>query len=349
VAFSDGKTTIILGAGASSEAGLPVGRELKSQIERLLDIRYEDGYTRSSGSGEIDSALRLKAQAEGVRDINPYLRACWQVRDAMPQAISVDNYLDAHADDAPTVAVGKLGIAQAILEAERRSMLHIDRSAGREMVDFARMEDTWFNKFVQLLTENCRASDLPGSLSNVSVISFNYDRCFERFVYFALRNYYRMDEREAADLLSSLSIYHPYGLVGCLPWQRQQISTEFGETRRPRNLLEISSQIRTFTEGTDPETSNIELIRRAVADCDQLIFLGFAFHPMNMRLLSSTDNDSAPRASYGTALGLSDADVTIVEREIKGLAGQDIDTVELRNDLTCSALFDEYRRSFTSL
>ncbi|MEW8288594.1 MAG: hypothetical protein AB2697_21640, partial [Candidatus Thiodiazotropha endolucinida] len=45
MAFSEGKATIILGAGASCEAGLPVGRDLKSKIARLIDIRYEEGFT----------------------------------------------------------------------------------------------------------------------------------------------------------------------------------------------------------------------------------------------------------------------------------------------------------------
>ena len=349
MAFSEGKTTIVLGAGASKEAGLPIGRELKSQIARLVDIRYEDGFTRASGSAEIDGAFRVSCRTEGTRDINPYLHACWRIRDAMPQAVSIDNYLDAHAYDRLTVTAGKLAIAQSILEAEKRSSLYIAQGRRGEMIDFGRMEETWFNKFVQLLTENCRASDLPTSLSNLTVISFNYDRCFEQFLYFALKNYYRLEDREITDLLNDFSVYHPYGRVGSLPWQRQQTPIEFGVDPTPQSLLAISTQIRTFTEGTDPQTSSIDAIRGAVASCDRLIFLGFAFHPMNMQLLSSTENESAPRASYGTALGLSKPDRIIVEREIKGLVGQDIETVELRNDLTCSQLLDEYRRSLTSI
>lgn len=349
MAFSEGQTTIVLGAGASSEAGLPVGRDLKAQIARLIDIRYEDGFNRSSGSGEIDAAFRLRAQVEGRRDINDYLKACWRIRDAMPQAISIDNYLDAHADDELTVVAGKLGIAQSILAAEKSSPLYVNRYEGREMIEFARLEDTWFNKFVQLLTENCRLDDLTDSLSRISVVSFNYDRCFEQFLYFAVRNYYRVEAKEAAEILSDLSVYHPYGRVGSLPWQREQTPIEFGSDPRPQNLLDISAQIRTFAEGTDPATSNIDLIRSSVVNCDRLIFLGFAFHPMNMNLLSSEGADHIPRVSYGTALGLSNPDRAIIEREVKGIVGGEIKSVELRNDLTCSQLLDEYRRSITTL
>ncbi|MBI1424776.1 MAG: hypothetical protein GC149_15125 [Gammaproteobacteria bacterium] len=349
MAFSEGKTTIVLGAGASSEAGLPVGRDLKSKIARLIDIKYKDGFSRTSGSREIDTAFRIKLQNENGRDLNPYLHACWRIRDAMPQAISIDNYLDAHANDELTVVAGKLGIAQSILEAEKSSSLYVNRREGREMINFDKVENTWYNKFVQLLTENCRVDDLSNNLANLTVISFNYDRCFEHFLYYAIQNYYRVNSTDAAKMLSSLSVYHPYGRVGSLPWQRQEIPIEFGADPHPQSLLDISAQIRTFTEGTNPDTSSIDLIRNSVAECDRLIFLGFAFHPMNMNLLSSEGAESAPKVSYGTALGLSNSDRDIVEREIKSLTGNDIKKVELRNDLTCSQLLDEYRRSLTSI
>lgn len=348
MAFSEGKTTIVLGAGASKEAGLPVGRELKSEIARLLDIKYEYGHTLISGSNEIAAAFRIKVEAAGKRDINPYLHACWQIRDAMPQAISIDNYLDAHVGDSLTVVAGKLAIAQAILEAEQKSSFFVGRDANPHMIDFSQVEGTWFNKFVQLLTENCRPDALADSLSNVSVISFNYDRCFEHFVYHALQNYYRIGPEDTAAALTNLKIFHPYGRVGSLPWQDDEIPMGFGSEPCPEHLLSISAQIRTFTEGTDPDTSNIDQIRECVSDCSRLIFLGFAFHRMNMSLVSSVQNLRAPVASYGTALGLSKPDCAIVEREIRGLVGMEIESVQLRNDLTCSQLLDEYRRSLTS-
>ena len=37
------KTTIVVGAGASAELGMPVGSELKKTIATKLDIRFSDG------------------------------------------------------------------------------------------------------------------------------------------------------------------------------------------------------------------------------------------------------------------------------------------------------------------
>ncbi len=347
MAFRNGKTTIVLGAGASKEAGLPTGQELKSMIADLVDIRYQYGTERISGSKEIDKAFRLLVKEAGKTDINPYLKSCLKIRDAMPQAISIDNYLDVHAKDEYTIISGKLAIAQAILVSEKSSSFYVD-SRSEQMIDFSSVEDTWFNKFVQILTENCPRESLVESLSNVSVISFNYDRCFEQFLYYAIKNYYQMKPQEVASTLRTLDIHHPYGRVGSLPWQNEETPIEFGANPQAKDLLETSAQIRTFNEGTDPEYSDISMIRESIVNCQRLIFLGFAYHPMNMELLGSEQDDNAPLASYGTAKGLSKPDCEIVEQEIKSIAGKKIGYVQLRNDLTCSQLLNEYKRSLYS-
>jgi hypothetical protein len=72
------RTTLIVGAGASAESRLPVGSELKSQISRLLDIRFEHGYRQISGDATITEALRLAVRQEAPlhADINPHIHAC---------------------------------------------------------------------------------------------------------------------------------------------------------------------------------------------------------------------------------------------------------------------------------
>ena len=52
-------------------------------------------------------------------------------------------------------------------------------------------------------------------------------------------------------------------------------------------VFNLASQIRTFTEGTDPETSNIEALRQCLIESDRLVFLGFAYHRLNMELIEN--------------------------------------------------------------
>ena len=92
-----GKTVFIVGAGASKEARLPTGNELKKAISNLLDIRFDEfGTKQISGDRLITQALRAFVKLQDGRNgnIDPYLDEAWHIRDALPQAISIDNFID---------------------------------------------------------------------------------------------------------------------------------------------------------------------------------------------------------------------------------------------------------------
>jgi len=113
----------------------------------------------------------------------------------MPQAISIDNFIDSHRDDERISQCGKLPVARCILEAESQSTLLVDQSNIYNKLDFGLVENTWFNAFFQFLTENCQKADIPARLQQISIISFNYDRCIEHYLHVALQNYYGMEAK----------------------------------------------------------------------------------------------------------------------------------------------------------
>ncbi|MEK8050900.1 hypothetical protein AACH10_11690 [Ideonella sp. DXS22W] len=342
-------TVFVLGAGASKELGLPTGDELKSAIARDVDIRFKLGHTQESGSYEICEAFRALARKQQQQQgINNYIRACWKIRDALPQAISIDNFIDARSDDPLIAVAGKLGIATSILAAEAASKLAVNPQNGNSAPNFSALSSTWHNSFFQLLTENCKREDLPDRLARVALVVFNYDRCVEVFLLQALKNYYTIDESEALQLLRRVEIHHPYGVVGGLPGLSSGTSTPFGTTPHPTELLAISNEIKTFTEGTDESASHVRRIRELMSQCHRTVFLGFAYHRLNMQLLYKKPSGLLPlnvRNIYGTALSLSASDVGIISHEISRYAETDVGNVQLRNDLTCHGLFREYWRS----
>lgn len=293
----------------------------------------------------MESAVR---QPDGRRDINPHLRAARRIRDAMPQAISIDNFIDNHQGDEKIELCGKLAIVKSILDAEKSSKIYVDPSNNRNGINYARTEACWLNPFTRLLTENCRADQLEERLKSVAFVIFNYDRCIEHYLYYALQNYYKLSETKVAELLNAVQFYHPYGSVGTLPWQGQKNVAAFGGDLRPDSLLDNARQIKTFTEGTDPDSSEVCAIREAVATSGNLLFLGFAFHKLNMQLIcpeaTSMDEISHKRA-YATAFGLSKSDCTAIAAEICSMRGSP--KTEVRNDLTCTAIFSEYTRSIS--
>jgi len=120
------KTLIIVGAGTSCEVGLPSSDELKGKIAELLDIQISDFSKLLRGDRLIYEALRILVKhSDGNRsDLAPYIKAALRIRDSMPLAPSIDNFIDAHNGDEFIERCGKLAIVRSILTAEKQSKLY---------------------------------------------------------------------------------------------------------------------------------------------------------------------------------------------------------------------------------
>lgn len=338
----------VLGAGSSHEVGLPTGDTLKAEIAKLIDIRFEHGFRQKSGDDQIMEALRRHAKNfEQPRDVNRYLEKAWQIKNALPQAISIDNYVDAHSGDEILELCAKLGIAKAILNAERRSAIYRDELSNPQLppVDLA---GTWFHKFFQLLTEGISKRDVAAIFDGISFISFNYDRCLEQFLPTALANYYKLSIEETQKLVEKLKIFHPYGTVGRLPSQlHNDNAVPFGADN-VRDLLSITKELKTFTEQNEDVTA-IQNIHALVRDADTIVFLGFAFHAQNIELLTPKEKCAASKV-LGTALGISRSDLQIVTKQITDMLSVNSAEIqiELRRGFKCTDLLSQHWRSLST-
>lgn len=200
-----------------------------------------------------------------------------------------------------------------------------------------------------MLTENCPANELDARLSSVVLIIFNYDRCIEHFLVHSLQNYHGMHESRAADLVAGMEIYHPYGSVGPLPFGAQRGAMDFGGAPDPQQLLALASDIKTFTEGTDPESSEILAIREHIRNAGKVVFLGFAFHKLNLRLLTPPERGGkvTTRSCFATALGISDSDCDLIRADLAKLLQVPVKDIQVRSNLTCNDLFHEYSRGLS--
>jgi len=94
------KTVIVIGAGASKEVNLPVGAELTGRIAGLLDIQRQ-GARQVHGDTVLLAAIQEAVRRDGPSDgdISAHVKACWRIRDAMPQAMSIDEFMDSNRGD----------------------------------------------------------------------------------------------------------------------------------------------------------------------------------------------------------------------------------------------------------
>ena len=336
---------LVVGAGASKEVNFPIGEELKRKIASAFDFKQNDAFRISGGDPIILEALRSHRDQE-TRD--KLMRAATLVRNGMSQAPSIDNFIHVHRDRPEVAFCGKLAIAQCILSAESNSVLKIDASNTYNKMKFSQLEDTWYNKFFQSFFGQHSFKALPAQLAKLTVITFNYDRCIEHYLFHSFMNYYDISPEEAKELMIQIRIYHPYGSLGDLPWKGTPRSIQFGEQINSQKLIAVTDNLQTFTEGTDEEHSEIMAIRTAIHTAGKIAFLGFAFNEQNLDLLFNSKIEARPLRGvpiYGTAFGLSTSDVTAITNEIATTGRIDRDYIHLEREYKCARLISDYSRA----
>jgi hypothetical protein len=349
------KTVLVIGAGASLEAGLPLGVELANKISSKLKFRYDFGRLVE---GDDQFVYALKHCSKSPEELRRLLGACRRIHDGVQIARSIDNYIDSHRQDLDVAFCGKLAIVDSILESERKSKLWLDETTPKQYFDMQKLSETWYFELADILCEGKSKNELHNIFENLSVISFNYDRCLQQALLLYLNGRYHTSSQESLDIVSKLEILYPYGSVGEFTTNSYDSKLRFGLDMAKHLLVDFSKRIRTYTEQMLDEKFGVK-INSAFDEAKTAIFLGCAYHPQNINLLSAKHSTDDKKV-FGTAIGISKDGITrITERLISsyttlpngfasyehyapGLAASHI---RLHDDLGCGALLRYYRES----
>lgn len=282
------QTLFVLGAGASVEAGFPLGSNLAESLSRDLYFCFEGGRL-TKGDPHMYSELEKVARA-GTLSRDELFQAARQVSAGVQDAESIDNFVDLHTDKTAIQAIAKIGIAVSIARAERQSQLFsFDKNKGEWQVRnsvAAGMQvprQTWYQKFFEVATSGVRASDLDHIFDDVRVVCFNYDRSLEQFLLLKIMSLYSVDATTAAQAVRRLRIIRPYGGLGALPLLGDKQGLEYGQFDHHRDYWKIAENIRTYSEL--PGSDVLLGLTETTAWAKQIVFLGFGFHRQNLRLL----------------------------------------------------------------
>jgi hypothetical protein len=334
------RTLFILGAGASYEAGLPIGVDLAKVIREKMDVRFEHG-NRPIGSGDHD----LYAQIADMhrRDEDAFWHAGRRIEAGLGFAQSIDDFLDQHRSDRYVNLYGKAAIVRSVLEAEARSKLFFQPHVKHDAFDPNKFADTWFAKFMYMLGRGVSRENVSSIFDNARFIIFNYDRCVEHFLFNALKRLYNLSDEETSSIVEEIQIIHPYGVVGSLH------NVPFGTSQT--NYVARAQGIKTYTE----QIAAADVIAQLADEVYQaacLVFLGFAYHSQNMQMLKPQKRINA-NAVFGTAYKMSDSDANIVTHQLVNFLPTNVrvqqrsQMIRLENKLTCAALFDYYAKSLS--
>ena len=342
------KSVIVVGAGASKEFNLPIGSELLYKISDAF-YKSERGYGISDEI--VNSALNIYSSrfkvANPTYGYHKLIQTTQSIRKAIPLSISIDNLIDERKSDDVAVCA-KIAIAKKILDAERDSTIYLNLSYNQSL-NFENSRKTWLNQFFKILKQNCEFKNFHERLAQVKFVVFNYDRCIEHYMYYAIQSAYNVTEDEAKECMKSLDIYHPYGSVGSLPWMGESNPIGFGEDVRPDKLISLIDELKTFTEGIDKKESKISMIRKSIEKANTILFLGFGYHQLNLDLLYSNGikhTNSGLTKYFGTTLGESDSNQSSIHSQLSKLAHISLDQIWLK-DMSAFEIIGEYWRELS--
>jgi hypothetical protein len=115
----------------------------------------------------------------------------------------------------------------------------------------------------------------------ISIITFNYDRSLEAYIHHVLKHRFEKTEDEATKLLKMIQIIHVHGILGEYPKTPYRPSTNSAET------LAVSELIQTVHDFPDNphvfSNDQFKLAHTKIAEAERILFLGFGFHPENLK------------------------------------------------------------------
>jgi hypothetical protein len=208
------QTVFVLGAGSNLEHGFMLGAELKEQISQRLRA------TQTKNVLKLPEFLREVSQSqawvqEKLGDVAA-IRAANKITSGLGGKDSIDDFLDVHIDDLAVNSLGKFTIVDAVLAAERASKLAYDGQYHE--VDEIALKQGAYLYLWKNLTRNLRATELATlndrTKTPLKIVTFNYDRSLEQFLFRALAQTYHLDADRAARIVRGLDIVHVYGSAG---------------------------------------------------------------------------------------------------------------------------------------
>lgn len=357
--MSEKKTVLVVGAGASREVNLPTGLELthhiaeKTNFRRSRDRRGEafnlgDQVLRETLSVHA-SELHRETGVNTAEELRLYLEAGVSISKGMPSSKSIDSFIEKRGDKRIELC-GKLAIVQSILEAEgdklranpdKRNPLYYDHRNETEIKNPESLNETWYSKFYMLLTDGAKFDELGPRFERIALIVFNYDRCIEHYLFHTLRAEYGKSAEEVAELLETLEIYHPYGMVDLLPWQSPEQGTNFGDYKlEDDQFLMLVDKIKTFSEKIR-DVEEVERMRMRVGEAGTILFLGFGFHIQNMDMIRPPISTNR-KVIYATAYTMSKPNRDAIDDRIGAYLGDRQYLTIYVQPKDCVGLFEEY-------
>jgi len=271
------QTVLILGAGASAPYGFPTGRELLINV--VEQLRNQGGFLQTMLSPlrfSVPELTRFAQELEG----------------------SMQPSVDAFIENRPEfVDMGKAAILGTLIPYENPTRL----ARGRNM--------HWYEYLFSRMAQTRK--DYEQSL--LSVVTLNYDRSFEHFLYMALKYSFGSSHDECLRLLNRTQIVHVYGQMGALDYMSDS-GRPYGPDVDYKIVRRFVAEIKVGHEDVEGSDA-LRLARDLINSAKVVCFLGFGYHPRNIERLG-VDRLRGDVTVLGSVYGMTEVESLGVSRMI---------------------------------
>jgi len=332
------KTAFILGPGAAAELHMPGPAETLERIAQALDFSRASANQLTRDAAAIlrhvgKLAERTKSSEEAL------FKAAQRIHQSAKVARTIEGVIEQNNDNKLVEAFGKLALAVFTLQSEQRSSVRAVPQAHNALP--LQTGDYWLLELGKLITAGLPRNKLESGLGDAVVVNLGYDRAAEHFMPFVLTTAYGMTLQEAQRIIAArLKFYHPYGVVGRLPWQLGEMPDVEFANESPWNMAALSTQLKTGEQAL-ADRAGLADLRAAVARSSRLVFLGCDFSPQSLDLLIDGSLSHNPEMIV-TMNGLSGPNRTAAIRMLKRKSGNERDDRLILTDGRCLDVLKDY-------
>ena len=137
--------------------------------------------------------------------------------------------------------------------------------------------------------------------NKLSIITFNYDRSLEHYLFTSLLNWHGRSVDDCIEKFSKLPIIHVYGQLGKIPYPqrdcRQYLPLGEDEKIVPGAVVGASQGITLLHE----KESELREVHNLLTAAERVCFLGFGYNPLNLARLQLEGDTVIEREVFGTA------------------------------------------------
>jgi hypothetical protein len=274
-------TVFIIGAGASAEYGFPLGQGLVARILALM----------SQPNTPLLRAINLAG-------LDPRGTSLFHDQLLGSDADSIDTFLE--GNDEAFVQIGKAAIAYVILEAESRCVRE------RLLIESA-PDDHWLRYVWNSMRAGSSATTLASN--RVTFVTFNYDRAIEAYFQRVISSSFQLPASEAESLrASALPIIHLHGEIA------EAAFGYFEEGATVGSLTRYAAGIRVVHDSVLDGDKAFEATRLALKEAKRICFLGFGYHPVNIRRLDVDQHAGRDAHIFGSTYRMGRAEIDRARR-----------------------------------